>query len=188
VGRLHELHPNQFTTLEGLGIAVVDAETDSQIAPLAQYFRDFGKTVFAAFDKQSEESLKSITATNCHAFESPEEKFETLIVEHSAIGALRRYSAAVVAAGTWPPHLQAQRPTPQTADPDLRAALGSFFKSKKGDGAAADFLEQCSQNEMPPYVVSLAASIRQIATQLEQSAVALEADDWLGAGTDTSLT
>lgn len=41
--RLHELDPDRFKTLEALGLALVSANTDSQVAPLGEYFSKLGK-------------------------------------------------------------------------------------------------------------------------------------------------
>ena len=158
--RLHELHAADFTTLEGLGIAVVDAESDSQVAPLATYFRGLGKTVLAVFDKQSDEGRQAIEAAAHHVFESPEKGFESLIVNRCAIAALRRYGQAVVASGGWPPHLHAQTPAPDKSDDDIRAALLALFGNKKAEGCAADFLAQCSREEMPEHVVKVVAGMK----------------------------
>lgn len=158
--RLHELHPGDFTSLEGLGIAVVNAETDSQIVPLAEYFRALGKTVVAVFDKQNAQTLAAIQAVAHHAFECPEKGFEQLIVNHSAIAALRRYGKALVDCGEWPPHLQAQAPGTNKSDQEVRDALQALFKHNKSAGCAADFLAQCSQAEMPAHIVSTISGIK----------------------------
>ena len=50
--RLADLDPNQFSSIEALGIALVESSTDSQVAALGSYFKNLGKTVYAAFDKQ----------------------------------------------------------------------------------------------------------------------------------------
>jgi putative ATP-dependent endonuclease of OLD family len=158
--RLHELHPADFTSLEGLGIAVVNAETDSQIAPLAEYFKGLGKTVISVFDKQTAANLAAIKAVAQHCFECPERGFEALIVNRSAIAALRRYGKLVVDEGQWPASLQAKTPLASKSDDDIRDALQAFSKHKKADGCAADFLAQCSRAEMPQHVVDVVAAIK----------------------------
>ncbi len=158
--RLHELHADDYTSIEALGIAVIDAESDSQVAPLSTYFRGLGKTVIAVFDKQTDEARQAIEAAAHHAFESPESSFETLIVGHCDITALRRYGMAVVASGGWPPHLQPQAPADTKSDTEIRAALLSLFGNKKAEGCAADFLAQCSREEMPAHIVSVIAGIK----------------------------
>jgi len=84
--RLHELHPSEFKTLEALGIAVVNAETDSQVAPLGEHFRKVGKLVFAVFDRQTPEHKAAIMAAIPHAFEASESGFENVLVKATAEG------------------------------------------------------------------------------------------------------
>jgi putative ATP-dependent endonuclease of OLD family len=43
---------------------------------------------------------------------------------------------------------------------DLRDALGDYFKWTKGSGGISDFLGQCSENEMPNFVVVTLESIK----------------------------
>jgi putative ATP-dependent endonuclease of OLD family len=158
--RLHEVCPSDFTSIEGLGIAVIDAESDSQVAPLAAYFRGLGKTVIAVFDKQTDESRQAIEAAAHHTFESPESNFESLIVKYCAIAALRRYGQTVVTSGGWPLHLSSQTPTDTKSDDEIRDALLLLFANKKAEGCAADFLSQCSRDEMPAHIVSVVAGIK----------------------------
>ncbi|MEX0828048.1 MAG: TOPRIM nucleotidyl transferase/hydrolase domain-containing protein [Haliea sp.] len=160
--RLSELHPAECKTLECLGIAVFNAETDSQVAALGEYFRKLGKTVFAVFDKQSDAARGSIKASVPHAFESPEKGFENVVIKNTAEVALRRYAVAVVAGGEWPPHLAANAPTAATPTADLHGALASYFRWSKGAGSVADLLGQCSREEMPAFIVDTLSVIQQI--------------------------
>jgi len=141
--RLHELLPDEYTSLEGLGIAIINAETDSQIAPLGDYFIKLGKTVFAVFDKQTEESRNNIIAVIDHAFEASEKGFENIVVNNSSETALRRYAVFLVENDEWPTHLNAIKPTPEVTIEDLKTSLKRYLKWSKGSGSAADFLNQC---------------------------------------------
>lgn len=40
--RLSEINPTTYKTLEALGVAVINAQTDAQVAPLGKFFRDLG--------------------------------------------------------------------------------------------------------------------------------------------------
>lgn len=51
--RLAELDPTRFKSLENLGVAIVDARGETNVAPLGAFFRSLGKVVFAVFDKQN---------------------------------------------------------------------------------------------------------------------------------------
>jgi putative ATP-dependent endonuclease of OLD family len=161
--RLHELHPDEFKTLEALGIAIVNAETDSQVSPLGEYFGEMGKTVCAVFDKQAQEQKDAIKRAIPHSFEAPESSFEKVVVHGVAEVALRRYAEGLVASGDWPQHLADKTPTPQKSLHDIQVALKSYLGWAKGAGDAADLLVSCTKDEMPPFVVSTLSAIQVIA-------------------------
>jgi putative ATP-dependent endonuclease of OLD family len=94
--RLHELHPDEFHSLEGLGIAVIDALTDSQVAPLGEYFTKLGKVVFAVFDKQEAEQKALIGVAVKHPYEAAEKSFENVILNGTKESALRRFAEDLV--------------------------------------------------------------------------------------------
>lgn len=110
--RLHELDRDRFKSLESLGLAVINAETDSQIAPLGGYFKDLGKTVYAISDQQEPAASAAIEAAVDEAFESPESSFEKLILNHTDEAALRRFGTDAVDDGRWPSHLAAEGKRP----------------------------------------------------------------------------
>lgn len=150
--RLSELNPAKYKTLEALGVAVINAQTDAQVAPLGKFFSDLGKTVFAVFDKQAPESSAAIKAAVHHPFESTETGFENVVLLHTAEAALRRYALGLVVEQTWPNHLVAKTPTAAHTLEQIRDALGQFFSWAKGSGDAGDLLGNCMEAEMPKYV------------------------------------
>jgi putative ATP-dependent endonuclease of the OLD family len=58
--RLSELNPATYSSLEALGVSVIDAGSDSQIADLAQLYKSLGKETFAICDKQTDEKKDKI--------------------------------------------------------------------------------------------------------------------------------
>lgn len=160
--RLADLHPNQFRSLENLGIAVVDAATDSQVAPLGAYYKNLGKVVLAVFDKQSPAKKLEIEAVVHYAFEAPENGFEDVILKGTSEAALRRFGLALVAGGDWPFHLSPQTPNSTMLLATLKVALDDYFKWSKGAGTAADLLFECSRDEMPSFIVETLEAINRI--------------------------
>lgn len=160
--RLYELHPEQFTTLEALGIALIDAESDSQVAPLGRHFVKLGKIVFAVFDKQDTTQKTAIEAVIPHIFEAPETRFEAVILNGTAESALRRYALGLAESGEWPPHLIAKTPTETMPIDELREALHNYLSWSKGSGSVADLLGECSRDEMPPFIVNTIFAIQTI--------------------------
>ncbi|MGJ7497836.1 ATP-dependent nuclease [Variovorax sp. RT4R15] len=150
---LSQTDPQYFKSLEALGVAVIDARTDSQVAPLGNFFRALGKTVFAVFDKQDEAQLALIRAAVDHTYESPTKGFESLVLQGTNENAIRRYALSVVADGDWPQHLIPVAPRADSDLAALRNALTQYFAWGKGSGQAADLLASCTGwQEMPEYV------------------------------------
>jgi putative ATP-dependent endonuclease of OLD family len=158
--RLHELDPARFKSLEALGLAIVSANTDSQIGPLGVYFGNLGKTVLAVFDKQDLAQKIEIEAKIPHVFESQEMNFEDVLLKGTAESALRRYSLELVTEGDWPQHLSAKMPTATMPLQELRDGLKNYLDWKKGAGSAADLLGQCSLDEFPEFIVSTLEAIK----------------------------
>ena len=150
---LSKTDPEFFKPLEALGVAVIDAKTDSQVAPLGNFFRGLGKTVFAVFDKQDETQLALIRAAVDYAFESHMKGFESLVLQGTQETAIRRYALGVVADGDWPQHLMAVTPQAGSDLATLTSALSQYFAWGKGSGQAADLLASCTGwQEMPKYI------------------------------------
>lgn len=156
---LHVLDPERFKTLESLGIAVINAETDSQIAPLGNYFRSLGKTVYAICDQQEATASAAIAAVVDEAFESPEPSFEKLILNHTDEAALRRFAKDAVDDGRWPPHLATDTPTDGMDLEALKGALGKFLKNNKGASEGAVLVGLCTESELPEFIVSTIEAI-----------------------------
>jgi putative ATP-dependent endonuclease of the OLD family len=150
---LSKTDPQYFKSLEALGVAVIDAKTDSQVAPLGHFFRALGKTVFAVFDKQDEAQLALIRAAVDYPYESPMKGFESLVLQGTNENAIRRYALGVVADGDWPQHLVPVTPRAESDLAALRTALSQYFAWAKGSGLAADLLASCTGwQEVPDYI------------------------------------
>lgn len=157
--RLEELEPDEYLSLDGLGIAMINAETDSQIAPLGDYFRGLGKTTYAIFDKQDTTESPKIADSVDYAYESEEKGFEDVILHGADATALRRYALSLVAENEWPQKLSDISPRDDMPDESIISSLRTYFRSKKGSGAVAAFLEQCTKEEMPQYLVDIIQAI-----------------------------
>lgn len=158
--RLNELSPDRFKTLESLGVAVINAETDSQIAPLGSYFKSLGKTVYAISDQQDPGASAAISAAVDASFELPETSFEKLMLNHTNEAALRRFGKDAVDNGRWPQHLAAEAPTDGMSLGDLKTALRKLLEHKKGSSESALLVGMCSEAELPPFLVSTIESIK----------------------------
>jgi putative ATP-dependent endonuclease of OLD family len=174
--RLHDLHPDEYKTLEALGIAVISANSDSQIAPLGKHFTELGKTVLAVYDQQESAQRADIEAAVEYTFEATETSFEAVMVDGANDDALRRYAVQLVSNGEWPSDLAGESPDNDKPINEIKDSLRIYFKRYKGAGAAADFLAQCTREEMPSYVVDTLSTIKTIVEPEPQPDNASESD------------
>jgi putative ATP-dependent endonuclease of OLD family len=157
---LSQFDSNNYKSLSNLGIAVISAETDSQVADLGEFFIKLGKQVFAVFDKQSEENRKKIEDTGITVFEAPEKGFENVILHHTTDVALRRFALSLVNDDEWSKHLISKKPTGNSVPGTLKKSLMEYFKWGKGSGTAAKFISQCeSIDEIPEFIRNTLTSI-----------------------------
>jgi putative ATP-dependent endonuclease of OLD family len=169
--RLAEIDPQNYASLEALGIAVFNARTDTQVSGFGTLFRGLGKTVLAVYDKQADAAQRAqIVASVDHAYEAPTKGFEDLLLNEVAESALRRFAAQLVADGEWPPHLAAEMPQAATPLDKLKNALRKYLGWSKGSGGAADLVGMCTMAEMPATVKAVLASIKTIAEPAQPAA------------------
>lgn len=155
--RLAGLAPLDHRSLDSLGVAIVDAETDSQVVPLVEYFEAFGKTVFAIFDRQADSTM---TASLKYGFESPEKGFEKLLAEQSDIAAITRFLGSLVNQERWPLR-DVDLPDESMSETARRKLLVKVLRKCKGSGEAAEFVFTCNKDEMPGFVVETLAAIQE---------------------------
>jgi putative ATP-dependent endonuclease of OLD family len=187
--RLHELHPNQFKTLEALGIATINAHGDGNIAPLGKLFTELGKSVFAVFDAQSAEKTALIEASVHHPFEAATHSIEDLLIQDTDEGALRRYAISLLQDGLWPtdPEMVELRPDDTRPIEEVKRGLKKYFKRNKGAGSAADMVSQCLKDEMPAFIPeTLSAITEQADSQPGAVETVPSTDQGAGDGGDQS--
>jgi putative ATP-dependent endonuclease of OLD family len=151
--RLSELNPATYASLEALGVSVLDAGSETQIADLARLYSNIGKETFGLCDKQTDKDRKAIEAEVKALFMHEESGFEDLVFKNTTQAALERFATSL----DWPPHLKSKYP-------DLRkntsAALGDYFAWSKGNWGLADYLAQCTESEIPKWLRDVCLSLR----------------------------
>ena len=157
--KLQELEPHKYASLERLGIAVISADTDSQVAPLGEYFRRLGKTTYAIFDKQNSESESAAVCNSVdYPYESQEKGFENVVLKGVNETILRKYVKELADDGLWPSHIE--KINSDTPLSQLQERLGKYFKHNKAGSSIANCLCMCSINEMPKYILDTMQAIR----------------------------
>ena len=159
--RLAELLPDKYSSLEALGICVIDAGTETQVADLAKLYRGLGKKTFAACDKQSDQSKTAIEAQVEKLFMHEEKGFEDLVLKNTTEDALKRFCKAM----TWPPHLLKKYPDPAA---DMVAAVEDYFLWSKGNWGVADYLAQCAEAEIPEWIRTACLELQKLCIQAEE--------------------
>lgn len=160
--RLHELHPDQFKSLEAMGIAVINAEGDSQVGPLGTFYRALGKIVFAVSDQQTLSRRMEIESAVDYFYEASEKGFEDIILNGTDEPALRRYADSLILNSEWPSHLSSKKPSVSMSSEDIKDALREYLRWGKGAGKSADLVGQCTKEEMPNFIVGTLESIQGI--------------------------
>ena len=163
--RLAELNPTKYSSLEALGICTIDAGTDTQIADLGSLYRSLGKTVYALCDKQSVEGEAAIKAQVDELFMHPEKGFEDLVLKNTTTQALERFADLL----TWPRHLSQKYPTPKA---DVVAAIDDYFGWTKGNWGIADFLTQCTEDEIPQWLRDCCVTLRELTHAMPEGSLA----------------
>ncbi|MBP2450071.1 ATP-dependent nuclease [Rhizobium leguminosarum] len=163
--RLAELDGTKYASLEALGICVIDAGTDSQVAVMAKLYRDLGKRTFGACDKQKDADKDAIEAQVEKLFMHDEHGFEDLVLKETTQAALVRFAGMI----EWPPHLLQQFGDPKA---DAANALPALFKWAKGGWSLADFLVQCTEEEIPKFLKDACITLKQLCAPEETEAEA----------------
>lgn len=150
---LNELDSENFKSFDALGIAIINAETDSSIVKFAEYFKSLGKEVFAVFDKQTPENLELIKASVHHCYEAPEKGFENVVINGISYEVLKNYALKLVDEKKWPTHIKPE-PFEAMEDEELKKIMRKFLKDRKGSGEASELLSNCNKEELPEFIVN----------------------------------
>ena len=158
--RLAELAPERYSSLEALGICTIDAGSETQIADLGRLYRSLGKTVYGLCDQQSAADEAAIKTSVDELFMHSEKGFEEFVLNNTDTVALERFADLV----NWPQHLLDKFPKPKD---DVGIALREYFRWSKGDWGIADFLSQCSEEEIPQWLCDCCIKLRELALPLD---------------------
>ncbi|UTW59532.1 AAA family ATPase [Kordiimonas sp. SCSIO 12603] len=158
--RLADLDPSKYSSLEALGICTVNAIGETNIPAVAKLYGDIGKRVFALCDLQKDENKNRIVANVEQMFMHAEKGFEELVLSGTTEAALKRFRGCI----DWPQHLQAKFPDPEI---DIIPAMKEYFSWSKASWGIADFLAQCSENEVPEWLRETAVTIKKLFDEVE---------------------
>ncbi len=161
--RLAELNPEDYLSLEALGICTVDADGEKNVPGMAQLYKALGKRTFAICDKQEEENKALIEAQVELLLMHDEKGFEDLVLKGTTEDALKRFAKQL----DWPQHLTQKYPDPKA---QAQAALGDYFSWSKGNWGIADFLAQCTEAEIPKWLREAAQALKVVCAHVPVAA------------------
>ena len=153
--RLSEFNLEEYTSLEALGICTIDAGGETNIPDMAKLYRELGKQTFAICDKQKMGNKVLIEAEVELLLMHEEKGFEDLVLKNTTDEALKRFTKLI----DWPPHLTAKYPDPEAQSME---ALNEYFGWTKANWGVADFLAQCSEEEIPDWLREACKSLKEI--------------------------
>jgi putative ATP-dependent endonuclease of OLD family len=143
--RLSELNGATYSSVEALGICVIDAGSETQIADVAGLYKSLGKRTFAICDLQTPAAEATIRGTVEELFMHGEKGIEDLVLKNTTQSALEKFAGVI----DWPQHILQQYPAPATQAHD---ALREYFRWSKGTWGIADFLTQCDEADVPQFL------------------------------------
>ncbi|MEZ0472727.1 ATP-dependent nuclease [Luteimonas salinilitoris] len=151
--RLAELDPAKYASLESLGVCVVDAGGEGSIPDMAKLYKEIGKRTFALCDLQDAAAQAKIQTQVEHMYMHSEKGIENLILKNTPSAAMERFCDLL----QWPADLLAKFPNPKN---DVANALMAYFAKKKGDFGIAEYIAQCSEAEIPPWIREACAHLK----------------------------
>jgi len=104
--RLSKLKPEEFHTLESIGVCTISADTDSKIIPMAGMYRDLGKEIIGTCDKQDAATTANMEAALDLLLMHNQSGFEKMVLSGTTEAAMERYLDSI----TWPQALQQKFP------------------------------------------------------------------------------
>ncbi len=155
--RLAELKPDTYSSLEALGICTVDAGSEGDIPGIAKLYRELSKRSFALCDKQEDGNKALIEAQVELLLMHKEKGFEDMVLNGTTELALKRFAKLI----NWPQHLLQKYPDPEA---NAVAALADYFAWSKGKWGIADFLAQCSEEEIPEWLRNACRKLKEACT------------------------
>ncbi|BAO29703.1 ATP-dependent nuclease [Sulfuritalea hydrogenivorans] len=153
--RLAELDPAKYSSMESLGICVVDAGGEGSIPDMAKLYKEIGKRTFALCDLQDAAALAQIKSQVEHVYMHNEKGIENLILKNTPQEAMERFCDLL----QWPTDLAGKFPNPKG---DVINALMAYFAKKKGDFGIAEYLAQCNEAEIPIWIRESCVHLREL--------------------------
>ena len=148
--RLSDLDPDTYQSLEAMGIAIFNAESENSIPTFGNFFGSLGKETFAVYDRQSKTANReAIEASVDYCFESKHKGFEGLIIKETDREILLNYVQDLLDNGDWPTHIKIEDDVRDMDDDWFDDALLEYLTWQKASGSCAEIVSICELDEFP---------------------------------------
>lgn len=157
--RLADLNPEKFSSLEALGVCTIDAGGETNVPGTAKLYKELGKQIFAICDHQEKLDNKALIDAEVELLLMHGEKgSEDLVLRNTTDAALARFASYL----GWPDALEEKYS--KFKGRSFREFLEKYFSDTKGTGGLADFLAQCSEEEVPEWLRDAALKLKAACT------------------------
>jgi len=112
---------------------------------MAKLYKEIGKRTFALCDLQAPAAQADIEAQVEHLYMHSEKGIENLILKNTPQTAMKRFADLI----QWPLDLLEMFPDFKA---DVINALMAYFAKKKGDLGIAEYIAQCTEDEIPLWI------------------------------------
>ncbi|MFJ3030277.1 ATP-dependent nuclease [Curtobacterium sp. NPDC087080] len=154
--RARLLGASDMGRLDSDGWAFLDAESETNVARLAEFFKGLGKQVATVFDKQDSAVLEQINAASDLTIEQQYKGFEDLLISEIPEQRRRAFVDQQIADALWPAHVKGPL---DESTLEYDKALHRLLVKAKGDPVAVELLATLSLAEFP---MTMAAALRDL--------------------------
>lgn len=146
--RLSELNPKNYSSLEAMGVAVFNAESENNISFFGELFQKLGKEVFAVFDQQKKENLEKIKNNVLCPYEIPYKGIENLILQETDSKVLMSFYEQLEKDNEIPINLG--QVSDSKNEDEIKKFLDKYFKQSKASRGTAELIGLCKNESQIP--------------------------------------
>jgi len=150
---LSKLDSEQYSSLERLGITIINAGSDSKLLPLVKLYKSLGKITYTLCDAQEQERSDLLNQESDIHFEHNESGIEKLVMNNTTDTALLRFAQNI----DFPQHIVDRFPDIAS---EYKPALEKYFNDGKGQGVLADYLLSCEVDEIPEWIKAVCRALK----------------------------
>lgn len=146
--RLSEINPKTYSSLEAMGVAVFNAESENNISFFGELFQKLGKKVFAVFDQQKKENLEKIKNNVLCPYEIPYKGIENLILQETDNKVLISFYEQLEKDNEIPINLG--QVSDSKNEDEIKKFLDKYFKQSKASRGSAELIGLCKNESQIP--------------------------------------